>query len=121
MELFSEVKLAWGNKEYTVPADKVLQLIAVIEEHVTMEDLYSTGYKRSKIAAAYTAALRFAGSRALQAQVYSALFDVEDSQRIHKVIDALLHVMIPPAQLQKLMPKVDEGAPKEKKTGTEEL
>lgn len=119
MQIFSEVVLEWGNNKYTVPSDKVLPLIAVIEEHVTIEELTSGKYHRSKIAQAYTAALRFAGAFPTAPQVYAALFDVEDSERILRTVDGLLQIMIPPESLKKMMGPSAAGAPvgKKKKTG----
>lgn len=117
MSTFSEVVLTWGEKEYKVPPDKVLGLVNAIEDHVVIEDLTAGRPPRARIAQAYAAAIRYAGGYAKPEDVYAALFNTEDQQRIFGVIDALLCVMIPPESLRKLMPKVEDGAPKKTESG----
>ena len=120
MGIFSEVEFTWGDKTYKVPPDKVLQLIAVIEEHITIEELTTGKFPRAKIAQAFTAALRFAGAFPQVDQVYAALFNVEDARRIMQTVDALLSVMIPPESLKKMIAAPPAGGTtpaKKKKTG----
>lgn len=117
MSAFSEVVLTWGEKEYEVSSDKVLGLVNAIEEHVVIEDLTAGRPPRARIAQAYAAAIRYAGGYAKPEDVYAALFNVEDQQRIFAVIDALLCVMIPPESLRKLMPKAEDSAPKKTQSG----
>lgn len=118
MNTFDEVKLTWGDSTKVVPGDRVLQLIATIEEVVTLEELTNFSQpKRAKIAKAYAMALVFAGFHVTDDQVYLALFDVAERTRINAAIDGLLRIMIPPESLKKLMPKVEpETGTKKKKT-----
>lgn len=117
MSRFSEVTLTWGEKEYKVSPDKVLDLVDSIEDHVVLEDLTTGRPPRARIAKAYAAAIKFAGGYAKPDDVYAALFNAEDQKRIFGVIDALLCVMIPPESLRKLMPKAEDDAPKKTESG----
>lgn len=117
MSGFDPINLTWGKDTYTVAPDRVMALIAVIEEHITLDELMQPGKKRAKLAAAYCAAIHFAGGRCTQEDVYRALFDLEEQERITAVIDALMMVMIPPEALRKLM-AVDAAESKKKRPKT---
>ena len=117
MSVFQQVKLFWAGDEYTVEPNNVLGLIAVIEEHVTIEQLCPgpKGYRRAAIAAAYSAALAHVGCvTASPEKVYDALFSDTTLKRLGDTINALLILMIPPEKLREQMAKLE----KENKTKT---
>lgn len=114
MAVFNEVKLQWKDKTYVVPADKVLRVIAAIEEEITLDELTRPNVKRAKLAAAYTAALRYIGAIADENEVYSALFSDVTQRQLRATIDALIYLMIPPDRLKAVMPKVSSDTVKKK-------
>lgn len=120
MSVFQQVKLFWEDKEYIVEPNKVLSLIAVIEDHVTIEQLCPgpKGYKRAAIASAYAAALAHVGCvTATPEKVYDALFADITLKRLGDTINALLILMIPPEKLRAQMASLEkENLKKQKKS-----
>ena len=102
MSIFSEVAFHWNGEEYAVPADKVMGLIEVVEDVITLEELsnQTKGVKRAVISKAFAVALRYAGANASQQDVYTAFFDASRAIDIQTAITALLMMMIPPEHLQ---------------------
>lgn len=108
MSIFVDATLPWEGKEYTVPASKIMGLIDVIEESVTLEDLSrGGGIKRGKMSKAYRDALVYAGAQGVtQEDVYSAFYNLDDPNQVQMIITNILTLMIPPAHL------VEETDPK---------
>lgn len=102
MSIFQEVGLTWKGIEYTVPADKVMGLIEVIEDVLTLEELGGTnGIRRAKVSKAFAVALRYAGANGVsQQEVYNNFFDPTKAVEIQTIITSLLMMMIPPEHLQ---------------------
>jgi hypothetical protein len=107
MSVFQEVSLTWDGKEYVVPPDKVMGLVAVIEDFITIEELSNqSGVKRAKVANAFAAAVRYAAAIAGASikltgeQVYEKLFGSDAMQSTTTVVYALLALMIPPEHLR---------------------
>lgn len=117
MGIFEPVTLTWQGDEYTVPADRVLGLIASVEEHITLADLgRASSPKLAQLSYAYAAALRYAGAKVTADEVYAACFR-DAASTIQALITALLMLMIPPAELQERMDKAagDQPTPSKKK------
>jgi hypothetical protein len=119
MGIFEPVTLTWQGGEYTVPADRVLGLIASVEEHITLADLgRASTPKLAQLSYAYAAALRYAGARVTADEVYAACFR-DTASTVQALITSLLIMMIPPSELQERMEKTaDPGAEPSKKKGT---
>lgn len=124
MSLFKEVGLSWGGEEYIVPPEKVMGLIEVVEDVITLEELggSSGGLKRSAIAKAYANALRYAGCKNVtQQDIYGHLFNPETAMDIQPLVTSLLMMMIPPEHLQDKKSVDGEGGkkpqPKARKKG----
>lgn len=101
MSIFEEVGLTWKGQEYTVPADKVMGLIEVIEDSITLEELSSEKVYRVKLSKAYYSALRYSGcADASMEEVYSALFNPESGVHVVDAVNAILVMMIPPERLR---------------------
>ena len=103
-KVFEDIKLEWDGQEHTVPSDRVLPLIARIEEVLTQYEL--AGYlneperiSQSKLAQAYGAALRFSGAPVSDEDVYLGLYQAENFTQIAKTITSLMALMIPPKAL----------------------
>lgn len=100
-EIFSEVKLSWDGKDYLVPPGETMRVIAIVENHMSLGDIERYARANSvplgKLSMAYGAALRFAGARVRDDEIYAAMFrEGEMSERIGKAIGDLLMLMIPP-------------------------
>lgn len=112
MSVFEPVTLAWKGKEYTVDPDKVMMLIAKIEEVITLSEVYSYAQKGAapvaKIAMAYGVALRYAGADVRDDAVYKGLFS-GGSDSIPAALNALLSMMIPPDELRQKGQPQGEG------------
>lgn len=98
MSLFKSVTLSWGDVKYVIPADRVLQAIAVTEEHLTLHELqvyHARGTApMARIAQAYAALLRYAGCNVTDEVVYQTI--VTKKNDAGAVITALLLMMLPP-------------------------
>lgn len=115
MSVFEPVALTWKGEEYKIESDKVMMLIAKIEDIITLSEVYNYAQKGAapvaKIAMAYGAALRYAGAKVRDDEVYKGLFGGgEDS--IPAALNALLSMMIPPEDLQQKGQPDGEGKQK---------
>jgi len=102
MSIFKEIGLAWQGEEYIVSHDKVMGLIEVIEDIITLEELTSNkGIKRATVSKAFAVALRYAGCKNVsQQEVYTSFFNPETAVEIQTIVTTLLTMMIPPEHLQ---------------------
>jgi len=104
--VFEEVALSWGGNEYIVPSDKVMGLVEVVEDIITVDELVGSGIKRAKVARAFAAAIRYAGSASgknviiNEQDVYSSLFGGDAMRATTGAVSALLTMMIPPEHLR---------------------
>ena len=102
MSLFSEVNLEWGGKTYTVAPDRVMRLIDIIEDTITMLELNEHAqagtHPMAKIATAYADALSYAGAKVTAEDTYKAWFSAGDNKGVMaSAIGGLLAMMIPPS------------------------
>lgn len=124
MRGFDDVTLAWQGVEYTIPANAQMMLIAKIEDALSGDSgqqALSVLFRRegppySRLAAAFGAALRHAGARVTDGEIYlsiqSDLVTKTNSQKteaIQSCIMALLSIISPPAI--EAMNEKPEGAP----------
>jgi len=103
---FEPVPIGWEGVTYTIPAESVLKAIALIEDHVTFDELQLSASKNTmplaKLSQAFAAVLRFAGAKVSPEDVYAGMFaGGEVRERMTLSIIALMSMMIPPAHLQK--------------------
>jgi hypothetical protein len=116
--MFEKVTLNWEGRDYVIPADKVMEAVAIIEEIIGLPELsvaLSTGRPpMARIAKAYAALLAYAGVNGItQEAVYAGMFDAgEMKTRIHAAVTGLMQIMIPPDALKALeSDTVDNGPP----------
>lgn len=101
MSIFEEFGITWNGEELVVPSDKVMGLVEVVEDIVTIEELHNkTGIKRAKMARAFASIINYAGGRATQEQVYNKFFEDGAQVQIQVIIERILFLMIPPEHLQ---------------------
>ena len=112
MKGFEPVTIAWGGDSYTIPANQQLMLIAKIEDALagdSGQQALSVLFRRegpphSRRAAAFGAALRHAGARVSDEEVYlSIMADIAERSRsevmvvIQGAIIGILAIISPPA------------------------
>lgn len=97
--IFDPVTLTWKGADYEVAPDRIMGLIARIEEIVTLSEIHGAAQKGgmplAKLAMAYGACLRYAGARVDDAEVYASFF-TGSADSIPAAISALLAMMVPP-------------------------
>lgn len=98
--IFQPVFLSWNGTEYEVPADKVMMLIATVEEIISLSDLTKPNPPFMKVARAYAAALAYAGARGVNAElIYSTYFTSAAKVNYSAAVNGLLMMMIPPESI----------------------
>ena len=97
MAIFQDVTLGFKGAEYIVKHNKVMKLIAIVEDVVTLKDLTSgKGPKLNKLAEAYSVALNYAGAKTEVDDVYASLFGDGGGEMVSGSITALIMLMLPP-------------------------
>lgn len=111
--IFEPVTLTWKGKDYTVDPDRVMMLIAKIEDIITLSEIFAYQQKGAapmgKIAMAYGVALRYAGCSVRDDEVYKGLFDKDGGSDTLGALTALLGMMIPPPELQSSTDEAEAG------------
>src|SRR4051812_21281849 len=104
MAVFEPVRLTWKGTEYVIPPDQVMRCIAKIEDVITLAELHRAMGKPplAKLAMAYGAALRHAGARAEDDEVYAAMFKSGKDMhgQVTGAVYTLLVMMMPPDALK---------------------
>lgn len=90
MQGFAPVTIGWAGKDYVVPANKQLMLIAEIEDALAGKNgdqavavlFRRNGVPHSRLAAAYGAALRYAGANVSDQEIYLSIHsDIANGSR----------------------------------------
>lgn len=114
MKGFEPVTLGWKGESYTIPADRQLGLIAQIEDALAGGSgqpaliilTRAGGPSYSRLAAAYGAALRYAGAQVGDEEVYLSIVEgfadggSDVAQTVQTAILALLAIIAPPVYSQ---------------------
>lgn len=118
MAIFEDVTLGWKGQEKTIPADKIMRLIAKIEDEITLQELSSeSGVKLSKVSFAYAVALNYAGFSVTPDEVWATYFNGDSAaQSVVDAISSLQMLMLPPETYRpKSDPKPQPKARKKKR------
>lgn len=113
MKGFEPVTLSWGDETYTVPAEGQLLLIGAIEDALSGKSgqqavavlMNPGGPPYTRLAAAYGAALRYAGATVSDDEIYLSIMGDFANQskdvavKIQSAILALLAIIAPPIAL----------------------
>lgn len=115
MSLFNPVVLTWKGAEYTVPADQIMQMIAKVEDILTLPELMNPkGRPLAKISMAYGVALRHAGAKATDEEIYAAMFTAgEQAGAAAAAVQGLLMMMVPPSAVEQKQPEKKAKPPKD--------
>lgn len=112
MKGFEPVTLSWQEESYTVPADRVFELVGTIEEILMKGDtvpavllLLGGGLPYTRLSRAFGAALRFAGAKVSDEEIYLSVNeqlakgDMDGAVLLQQANMALLEVISPPFAL----------------------
>lgn len=121
MSVFDDVEITWEGKTRTIPAEGIMKTIARVEDIITMGEIFQYSERGAapmgKLSMAFTVCLQVAGFEVDSDQVYKALFQGNDAQKkISATVQALLAMMIPPADLDVETSEGGEDTPPPKKT-----
>ena len=100
MSVFDDVTFIWKGEEYIVPSDKVMGLIATVEQHVKAHELSAEDYRsvgEGRLSMAYSAALVYAGAKVNAEDVYLACFDPESAKMRVDILTGLMLMFVPPS------------------------
>ncbi len=111
---FEPVTLGWRGEDYVIPAKDVLSLVAVIEDQLAGPSglpavvvlTNKPGPTHARLARAFGAALRFAGAKVTDEEIYLSIqSDIVEGgadalMTIQGTIMALLAIVSPPAALR---------------------
>jgi len=127
MKGFEDVTLSWAGKDYVVPADRQLMLIAEIEDALSGPNnvpavavlTRPAGPGHARLASAYGAALQYAGAEVSEGEIYMALQeDMADGNagvqvKLQNATLGLLAIVSPPvySRLMALGDTVEPGKP----------
>ena len=119
---FQNIILDHKDVEYVVDASKVMGLIDTVEEHITLGEIVQDQSARKtlrfgKLSQAYAAALRYAGAKVTDEEIYLSLLPQgkgpEDADAMRRrsveIVTALLQLMIPPDEATKGKDLGDQG------------
>ena len=99
-----DVTFNWKGTEYRVEAREVLPLIARVEDVITLGELVdasNTGkVPIAKLSKAFGVALRYAGAKVTDEEMYAGMFSGEKLSAVRMSIMALISMMVPPEALQ---------------------
>lgn len=110
MQGFEDVTLGWNGETFTVPANRQMALVARVEDALSGESgkqaitvlMQKEGPPYSRLAAAFGAALRYAGATVTDEEIYLSIMEdftksrADVAAKLQTVIVALLMVIAPP-------------------------
>jgi hypothetical protein len=107
MAIFQPIRLSWHSRDFTIPAERVMGAIAVVEEVMTFPEIVRMiggGHPNiSKVARAYGALLRYAGAGVDDDEVYEGLFKPGTMHaQVLTALDMLAAMMLPPSAIVSL-------------------
>lgn len=113
MGVFSDIELEWESKVFTIPSNRVMKAIALIEETITLGEFQAFALRGTaplaKLCMAYGSVLRFAGARVTDDEVYDAAFSGEKAQvSMMAAIMNLMKMMLPAQARRKLEAATDD-------------
>jgi hypothetical protein len=124
LSIFQDLKLEWDGKSYQIPARKMMETIAGVEEHITLKELFTAASQRGtiqlvRLARAWATVLQSAGAKVSDEEVYSGMFGAKGAgqQAVQDAITHLLMMMIPPDKLKEWQNAAEEAEVSEQAEG----
>lgn len=125
-EIFKPITFEWVGVKYTIPADKILPIVADIETKITFMELASTMQNQKKVPIAtlsmvYGMVLRYAGAQVSDNEVYAGMFANSDENTLAAAMQTLMLMMMPPGVMDQARAAVEAGeakAPVKKTSGS---
>jgi hypothetical protein len=117
MAVFQDITLSWKGEEYIVPANKVMRLIAKVEDEINLQELNrDQGPPLAKVAMGYAVALEYAGAKNVTGDdVYAEFFSGGAAQSAVDAVGGIMMIMVPPSTYQpQADPKQPAKAPRKK-------
>lgn len=128
MQGFEDITIGWGGASYVIPANRQMGLVARVEDALSGDSgrqaisvlMQREGPPYSRLAAAFGAALRYAGAVVKDEEIYLSIMEdftksqSDVAQKVQTVIIALLMVIAPP--VGKSLSTASDPEPTEKKT-----
>lgn len=121
--IFQPVHLTWDGETYTIPSNRVLGAIAIIEDHTTFGELVTSvqqgRVKVTMLANIWAALLTYAGLPIASDEVYAGLYEGDIKTQIVDSVNTLMVLMIPPGVMAAEQRKGDKetgNSPKAKIT-----
>ena len=106
MAIFQPIQLSWHSRDFTIPAERVLGAIAVVEEVATFPEIVqmiNRNPNMSKVARAYGELLRYAGARVEDDEVYEGLFKPGTTHaQVILALKTMAAMMMPPSAMASL-------------------
>ena len=84
MAVFQDVVFGFKGEEYTVKSNKIMRLIAMIEDIVSLGDITRGEVNLSRLAEAYSACLNYAGAETEIETVYETMFGIGSAPKIQE-------------------------------------
>lgn len=130
---FSPIELQHNDYTLSVPSNRVLGLVATIEEHITLNELsqFAHSQKRAKLAYAWAAALAYANGctgktqhlelpnqTALADELYLSTFapGQAGADNMVNAALALLTALLPPKEITDKLEQLGDSGAKKRKT-----
>lgn len=112
MGVFQDLEIEWDGKIKTIKARTVMRLISQMEEIFTLPELEAYAIRGTiplaRLAMTYGVALRFAGFRIEDDEIYERMFSSTDQQEtITGAIINIMSLMLPPAKRKDFMDVVN--------------
>lgn len=122
--VFTDIELEWKGQVFTIKPHKVMGALARIEEHITLAELQAYSQKGTaplvKLCMSYGVALRYAGARVSDDEIYAEAFEgPEQQQAVMNAVMMIMQMMLPVkarARLKQLMDGEGENEPGEVET-----
>jgi hypothetical protein len=123
MQGFEEITLGWKGESYKVAPERQLMLIARVEDALSAGTgkqalgvlLQAEGPPYSRLAAAFGAALRYAGATVTDEEIYLSIMGdfaegrADAAANVQAAVQSLLAVIAPPMARKIAPSKGDEG------------
>lgn len=112
-----DFKFTWEGKEYSIPHNNIMKLIATVENVITLPELEDAVQRGTaplgKLSMAFGIILRHAGVRVKDYEIYKSMFSENSADNAVAAASGLIMLMVPPDCLPK------GNAPSKKKEPSE--